>query len=453
MHERAGQQQAPAHAAGQHRGAHVGLRAQVEDVHHLARAAARPGALHAVVAAVVEQRLLDVEEAVEVDVLLGQPDQRPGGVGAVVVAEDARLAGGDADEVADRADERRLARPVGPQQTEEGAVGHHEVEAVEGEEAIVVALRETFEREGSRRGHPHVDVSVPVYPRGMRIGELARRAGVTTRTVRYYKPPSRGASGGGPPGGPPAPPARPPRPRPPSPGPHRLRPRPRLHGHVRVLRRPRRRRVDRHHPPRPRPRRQLPRHRRHVRPVHQRGARRARHRRPPRPGRAGHEVRHHPRPRRPHRTGHQRQSRVRPAGLRRLAEAPRRRPHRPLLPAPRRPRDADRGDRRRDGRARAGGQGPLPRPVRGRPGHPRRAPRRAPDHRPADRVLAVDARSRRTRSCPRAASWASASSPTARWAAASSPARSSRSTTSTRTTTGASRPASRARTSSATWTW
>ncbi len=41
------------------------------------------------------------------------------------------------------------------------------------------------------------------------------------------------------------------------------------------------------------------------------------------------------------------------------------RPHRPLLPAPRRPRDADRGDRRRDGRARAGGQGPPPRALRG----------------------------------------------------------------------------------------
>jgi MerR family transcriptional regulator, copper efflux regulator len=32
-----------------------------------------------------------------------------------------------------------------------------------------------------------LDVTVPVYPRGMRIGELARRAGVTTRTVRYYE--------------------------------------------------------------------------------------------------------------------------------------------------------------------------------------------------------------------------------------------------------------------------
>ena len=152
------------------------------------RAAARPGAVHAVVAAVVEQRLLDVEEAVEVDVLLGEPDQRARAACVPWSWPKMRdLAGGDADEVADRADERRLARAVGAEQAEERAVGHHEVEAVEREEAVVVALGQAFEREGSRRGHPHLDVSVPVYPRGMRIGELARRAGVTTRTVRYYE--------------------------------------------------------------------------------------------------------------------------------------------------------------------------------------------------------------------------------------------------------------------------
>ena len=45
--------------------------------------------------------------------------------------------------------------------------------------------------------------------------------------------------------------------------------------------------------------------------------------------------------------------------------AARRRPHRPLLPAPRRQDRADRGDRRRDGRAGRRRQGPPPRPVRG----------------------------------------------------------------------------------------
>ena len=75
------------------RRADVGLRAQVEDVHHLAGAAARVGAVHAVVAAVVEQRLLDVEEAVEVDVLLGQADDRRASSVSCVVAEDAHVAG------------------------------------------------------------------------------------------------------------------------------------------------------------------------------------------------------------------------------------------------------------------------------------------------------------------------------------------------------------------------
>ena len=87
-------------------------------------------------------------------------------------------------------------------------------------------------------------------------------------------------------------------------------------------------------------------------------------------------------------------ARVRQRGVRGVAAAARRRPHRPLLPAPRRPGDADRGDRRRDGRARRGGQGALPRPVRGgaRDDPPRA--RRAPDPRAADRVLAVGARAR-----------------------------------------------------------
>ena len=53
------------------------------------------------------------------------------------------------------------------------------------------------------------------------------------------------------------------------------------------------------------------------------------------------------------------------AGVRREPAAARRRPHRSLLPAPRRPDDADRGHRRRDGRAGARRQGPLPRTVRG----------------------------------------------------------------------------------------
>ena len=52
----------------------------------------------------------------------------------------------------------------------------------------------------------------------------------------------------------------------------------------------------------------------------------------------------------------------------------------------------------------AAGQGPLPRPLRGGAGDDPPRARRAPDHRPADRVLAVDARPRGRRSCPTCAS-------------------------------------------------
>ena len=51
--------------------------------------------------------------------------------------------------------------------------------------------------------------------------------------------------------------------------------------------------------------------------------------------------------------------------VRGVTEAPRHRPHRPLLPAPGRPGGADRGDGRRDGRAGRRREGPLHRPLRG----------------------------------------------------------------------------------------
>jgi ABC-2 type transport system ATP-binding protein len=153
VHERAREQQAPAHAARQHRRADVGLRAQVEDVHHLGRAVARVRAVHPVVAAVVEQRLLDVEEAVEVDVLLGQADQAPRLHRVVPVAEHVRLAAGRADQVADGADQRGLAGAVGPEQPEELTGPDLEVEAVEREEAVVVALGQSAEFQGEHADH------------------------------------------------------------------------------------------------------------------------------------------------------------------------------------------------------------------------------------------------------------------------------------------------------------
>ena len=156
-------------------------------------------------------------------------------------------------------------------------------------------------------------------------------------------------------------------------------------------RRHRRRRVDPHHPPRARPRRHPHRHRRDLRPVHQRGARRPRDQGPSRRRRPRDEVR--PRLARRRRSLEPRQQPgEHPHRGRGLAPAARHRPHRPLLPAPRRPEDADRGHRRRARRARRRGQDPPHRPVRGRRRHDPPCPRRAPDHRAAVRVLAVDAR-------------------------------------------------------------
>ena len=125
---------------------------------------------------------------------------------------------------------------------------------------------------------------------------------------------------------------------------------------------------------------------------------------------------------------HQRHARIRARGLRRVAAAARRRHHRPLLPAPRRSEHADRGHRRRDGRARQG------RARCATSGCPRPRPRRS-----AARTRCIRSRRcrpnircgaaiRKTSCCRRAASWASASSPTVRSAAASSPAASDRST-------------------------
>jgi hypothetical protein len=125
----------------------VRLRAQVEDVHHLGGPAPGVGARHAVVAAVVAQRLLDVEEAVEVDVLLGKADRAARRLGVVRRTEHADLPVADPDQVADRADQRGLARAVGPEQPEERAVGDIEREAVEGQQAVVVALGEARQLE------------------------------------------------------------------------------------------------------------------------------------------------------------------------------------------------------------------------------------------------------------------------------------------------------------------
>ena len=91
---------------------------------------------------------------------------------------------------------------------------------------------------------------------------------------------------------------------------------------------------------------------------------------------------------------------VRAPGLRRVAAAARRRHHRRLLPAPRRPEDADRGHGRRDGRAGAGGQGALSR-VCPKPRRRRSAARtpciRSPRCRPNTRCGAASPKQRAAR--------------------------------------------------------
>ena len=128
---------------------------------------------------------------------------------------------------------------------------------------------------------------------------------------------------------------------------------------------------------------------------------------------------------------------IRARGLRRVAAASGHRPHRSLLPAPRRPQHADRGDRRRDGRARA-------RPARFATSACRRpAPRRSAARTrctrspPCRRSTRCGRATSRPRSCRRCSSSASRWSPTRRWAAAFCPGASRRPTSSTRATTGA----------------
>ena len=234
-----------------------------------------------------------------------------------------------------------------------------------------------------------------------------------------------------------------------------LRHRPRLHGHVGLLRRSRRRRGAAHDRARARARLQLPGHLGHVRAAHERAARRSRDHRPPRRGVPGDQVRHQDRAERPAATRSRSTAApstcARPA--RRSLRAPRRRAHRPLLPAPRRPEHADRGDGRRDGRARRGRQGAPPRALGGQRRDDPPRPRGAPDHRGAERVLAVDARRRGRDPAHARSSSGSRSSPTRRSAVASCRGASPRRRSSTRATSAATARASRARTCARTSSW
>ena len=196
--------------------------------------------------------------------------------------------------------------------------------------------------------------------------------------------------------------------------PRRLRARARHDELLGRLRRERRRRIDCDDPRRPRPGRDADRHRGRVRGRRQRVAGREGAGGPARRRGALDEVR----ARQPcGRHGRRRFARARPRVARRQLAAPRHRSRRSLVPASRRPRHADRGDRRRDGRGRPRGQGAPPWALGAGGCDASPGLRRAPDRGRAVGVLAVLPRARglRARDLPRARS---ASSPTARSAAA-----------------------------------
>ena len=125
------------------------------------------------------------------------------------------------------------------------------------------------------------------------------------------------------------------------------------------------------------------------------------------------------------------------------SHAPGHRPHRPLLPAPHRSRDADRGVHGHAGAAGEGGQDPPHRAVRVQ--RPDPAPRacRAPGRGRAERVLRCGRGSRKTAFWRPAANWAWAWWPTAPWVAASSRPISARSRSCRPMTTAATSRASR----------
>ena len=179
-------------------------------------------------------------------------------------------------------------------------------------------------------------------------------------------------------------------------------------GHVGHLRPGRRPGEHRHDPRRPRRRDHAARHRRLLRHGPQRAAAPRRAARDP-PGQRVHpgEVRRPAGPvRRVHRARRQPGRGEELAGLH--ADPARHRLRRPVPARPARPAGADRGHGRGDRRDGPGRVRPLHRPVRDGGGdHPPGA-RRAPDRRPADRVLADEPGHRGARSCPPCGSSASA---------------------------------------------
>lgn len=99
------------------------LRREVEGTEQLVRSLIRLGGGHPEIAPVVGEHLAHREEAVEVDLLRGEPDQQPGAtlIGHGIVAEDADVSTGSSYEAGDHPDQRRLGGGVGTEKTVERA--------------------------------------------------------------------------------------------------------------------------------------------------------------------------------------------------------------------------------------------------------------------------------------------------------------------------------------------
>jgi len=91
VHQRAGQHEPSLHASRQLVGPAVGLVVEPEQCQEFIGAAQRGLSADAVVAGVVHQQLADRQESVDVDLLLGKPEQPPGLPCPVVVTEDRQL--------------------------------------------------------------------------------------------------------------------------------------------------------------------------------------------------------------------------------------------------------------------------------------------------------------------------------------------------------------------------
>jgi len=110
------EQESAFHPAGEPVEALVALVVDPDAFENLVGSVGGFGVRNAVVARLVFQYFSDREESVDVELLWGEAD-RVAGLPVVVldvVAEDARLAAGLADQADQRVDERRLARPLGP---------------------------------------------------------------------------------------------------------------------------------------------------------------------------------------------------------------------------------------------------------------------------------------------------------------------------------------------------